>query len=82
MPVDIRPFRPADRGGVAAALFRRLLEHASAHGLSALYLGATEKFVAAHRFYEKHGFEAIADSALPPTFPRMAVDTRFYKLAL
>ena len=38
--------------------------------------------VAAHRFYEKSGFERIAPDRLPPRFPRMAVDTRFYRLAL
>ena len=35
---------------------------------------------AAHRFYEKHGFSRIPKSRLPPSFPVMEVDTRFYRL--
>jgi len=47
-----------------------------------LFLGTTAQFVAAHRFYEKHGFREIARPDLPPTFPVMSVDTKFYMLAL
>ncbi|MGO7422080.1 GNAT family N-acetyltransferase, partial [Rhizobium ruizarguesonis] len=43
------------------------------------FLGTTDKFVAAHRFYEKNGFTEIAKSALPRTFPLMAVDSKFYR---
>ncbi|WP_138466930.1 GNAT family N-acetyltransferase [Poseidonocella sp. HB161398] len=70
------------RPGVAAALLGALLERARTAGLAEIYLGTTEKFLAAHRFYEKHGFSAVPPGALPPAFPRMAVDTRFYRLAL
>lgn len=66
--------------GVAAQLLRTLLDHASKNGLKTIYLGTTEKFLAAHRFYEKSGFEPIEPNSLPATFPRMAVDTRFYRL--
>jgi len=44
-----------------------------------IYLGTTEKFLAAHRFYEKHGFIQISKDDLPGSFPIMKVDTRFYK---
>jgi N-acetylglutamate synthase-like GNAT family acetyltransferase len=67
---------------VAEALLRTLLESARAGGLEEILLGTTEKFLAAHRFYEKHGFVQIPPSDLPPTFPRMALDTRFYRLPL
>ena len=40
------------------------------------------KFVAAHRYYEKHGFRRVAPSALPSSFPRMAVDDTFSHRAL
>jgi hypothetical protein len=30
----------------------------------------TEKFLAAHRFYERNGFQQMAASELPPSFPR------------
>ncbi|HVN38503.1 MAG TPA: GNAT family N-acetyltransferase, partial [Myxococcota bacterium] len=38
----------------------------------------TSKFLAAHRFYAKNGFREIAKSDLPPSFPVMAVDDRFF----
>ena len=68
--------------GVAAALLAAALRHGRAAGLHTLWLGTTEAFVAAHRFYEKYGFERIEPDTLPATFPRMAVDTRFYRRAL
>ena len=52
------------------------------NGLKTIYLGTTEKFLAAHRFYEKSGFELIEPESLPATFPRMAVDKRFYRLKI
>jgi hypothetical protein len=47
-----------------------------------VYLGTTETFLAAHRFYQRNGFQQIASSELPPSFPKMALDTRFYHRAL
>lgn len=68
--------------GVARALLEKLVAHAVRNGVKEIYLGTTAKFVAAHRFYEKTGFELIDAAALPESFPRMAVDTRFYRLRL
>ena len=45
-----------------------------------IYLGTTEAFTAAHRFYEKNGFHRVERAALPQSFPVMAVDTRYYQL--
>lgn len=67
---------------VAAGLLATLLGHARARGLDALFLGTTDKFLAAHRFYEKAGFHRIDPEELPPSFPRMRVDSRFYRLHL
>jgi N-acetylglutamate synthase-like GNAT family acetyltransferase len=33
---------------------------------------------AAHRFYAKHGFARIDAAELPPSFPLMSVDSRFF----
>ena len=44
-----------------------------------ILLGTTEQFQAAHRFYEKHGFTPVPQDDLPPHFPRMRLDTRFYR---
>jgi N-acetylglutamate synthase-like GNAT family acetyltransferase len=67
---------------VARRLLDRLLEHAAQHGIVEIFLGTTEKFRAAHRFYEKSGFELFEERDLPERFPRMNVDTRFYRLCL
>jgi N-acetylglutamate synthase-like GNAT family acetyltransferase len=64
--------------GVAKELLDTLLEHAHQTGVKEVYLGTTSKFLAAHRFYEKSGFDLVAEVDLPRTFPRMTVDTRFY----
>lgn len=68
--------------GVAQALFDRLKAEARDRGVRQLWLGTTERFLAAHRFYEKNGFGLVAAENLPAHFPRMAVDSRFYGLAL
>lgn len=68
--------------GVAKALLATLLDHARASGVAEIFLGTTTRFLAAHRFYEKHGFARIDKADLPPAFPVMAVDSVFYRLAL
>ena len=79
-------FVAADRrgaaAGVAAGLLRTLIAAAADRGLRRIWLGTTEKFVAAHRFYDKQGFVAVDPASLPAAFPRMAVDSRFYRLSL
>lgn len=68
--------------GTAQKLLDTLLGHAQSTVLKTIYLGTTTLFLAAHRFYEKNGFELIDESQLPSSFPKMAVDTRFYKFDL
>jgi GNAT superfamily N-acetyltransferase len=68
--------------GVATALLGRLETEARERGFTELYLGTTDRFRAAHRFYEKHGFQAVARNALPPAFPVMAIDSLFYRKPL
>jgi N-acetylglutamate synthase-like GNAT family acetyltransferase len=65
--------------GVSGRLLATLLEWSRARGVKEVYLGTTEKFRAAHRFYERNGFQQIGDDELPPSFPKMKVDTRFYR---
>ena len=67
---------------VAFRLLERLVQSATTASVKDLYLGTTERFVAAHRFYEKNGFSRIAMELLPAAFPRMPLDTRFYHRAL
>jgi len=68
--------------GVARRLLECLIEAARARGVRRIFLGTTAKFLAAHRFYEKHGFTLVDQQELPPAFPLMVVDTRFYAIEL
>jgi N-acetylglutamate synthase-like GNAT family acetyltransferase len=67
---------------VAQRLLETLLAWSTGHDLREIILGTTGQFLAAHRFYEKNGFREIAKAQLPPAFPVMAVDTKFYTRAL
>lgn len=71
------PFRGREFG-VAGKLLDALLAHARAQGIAEIFLGTTDKFLAAHRFYEKQGFEELEKASLPKAFPIMAVDSKFY----
>jgi N-acetylglutamate synthase-like GNAT family acetyltransferase len=68
--------------GVAQALLGTLLRWCRAEGVREVFLGTTDKFLAAHRFYEKNGFAEIGRAALPAAFPVMAVDSKFYALSV
>jgi len=69
----------AQRGsGLAPALLAELVAWCRAANVGELFLGTTDRFLAAHRFYEKNGFTRVEKSALPAAFPVMAVDTVFY----
>ncbi len=68
--------------GIAGLLLQSLMTWSARHNINKIYLGTTEKFLAAHRFYEKNGFKRIEKDMLPDTFPLMTVDTRFYSYAL
>lgn len=73
--------RASHRGAehrVAQRLLDTLFDWCCAHHLERVYLGTTSAFQAAHRFYEKNGFEQVGKDELPATFPLMGVDTRFY----
>ena len=65
--------------GVAQALLETLLGHVAKHGMSEITLGTIDKFTAAQRFYLRNGFTKIAESELPEAFPRMHVDTQFFR---
>ncbi|MCR8491434.1 GNAT family N-acetyltransferase [Ochrobactrum sp. WV_118_8] len=68
--------------GTAHKLLATLISHAHERCVTKVLLGTTEKFLGAHRFYEKNGFVEISHTDLPEDFPRMAVDTKFYAIEL
>ncbi len=63
---------------VAKSLLDKSFEWAKEKGCNQIYLGTTSKFLAAHKFYEKHEFKKVSEAELPENFPRMKVDTVFY----
>lgn len=64
--------------GTAQRLLDTLIDWSREHRLREVFLGTTAKFLAAHRFYEKHDFREIGRDELPAGFQFMAVDTKFY----
>jgi N-acetylglutamate synthase-like GNAT family acetyltransferase len=68
--------------GVAAELLQTCLTWARMARMTEVMLGTTERMKAAHRFYEKWGFVEVTAASLPSSFPRMRVDTKFYRYHL
>jgi N-acetylglutamate synthase-like GNAT family acetyltransferase len=68
--------------GVAKVLLDKTIAWCENKKVKTIYLGTTDKFKAAHRFYEREGFEEIAVAQLPKSFPLMKVDSKFYKKGL
>lgn len=68
--------------GVAASLLAVLEQTARDNNMNALYLGTLDRLYAARAFYDKNGYQKIAESNLPHNFPRMMVDNTFYRKTL
>ncbi len=66
---------------VGQILLNTLLAWAKHKGITEIFLGTTEKFTRAQRFYEKNGFIEIAKQNLPKEFPVMEVDVKFYQFS-
>ncbi len=74
---------PSHRGtGTADQLLDTALAWAGDKGVGRIYLGTTDRFHAAHRFYDKKGFSRVAKEMLPAAFPVMDVDSLFFTLGL
>jgi len=65
--------------GVGQALLDTLFSWAKKNAISNVFLGTTEKFIAAQKFYVRNGFSEIPVESLPKNFPIMAVDKKFYR---
>ena len=68
--------------GLAKRLLETAIDWSIKKNIQDIYLGTVEILKAAHRFYEKTGFEKIQKQALPLNFPIMTVDTFFYHLSI
>lgn len=64
--------------GIAQLLLEKLIEFCKENSISDIYLGTVDMLKAAHRFYEKNGFQEIDVTTLPDYFPRMVADNKFY----
>jgi N-acetylglutamate synthase-like GNAT family acetyltransferase len=65
--------------GVAQCLLQQAVGWANERAITAIFLGTTAQFLAAHRFYEKNGFAEVDKRELPVSFPIMAGDSKFYR---
>ncbi len=68
--------------GVGQRLLNTLVDWTRRKGFTEIFLGTTEKFIAAQRFYEKNGFKEIEKQELPEAFPVMEVDIKFYRFSV
>jgi N-acetylglutamate synthase-like GNAT family acetyltransferase len=76
-----KEFRGKEKG-ISQKLLSTVFDWCKQKEVREIFLGSTNAFHAAHRFYEKNGFREIRATDLPPTFPRMHVDTIFYRYEL
>jgi N-acetylglutamate synthase-like GNAT family acetyltransferase len=68
--------------GLANELLATAINWCIGKNIHDIYLGTVEVLKAAHRFYEKNGFERIDLAELPSNFPVMGVDTIFYHISI
>lgn len=74
---------PEYRGtGLAADLLWELVEWAEAFALHTVIAAAANTMGGLIGFYERHGFDEIADDALPADFPRLGHHDRFFRRRL
>ncbi len=66
----------------AKRLLDTTLVWAKERDVNTIYLGTTLAFRAAHRFYEKHGFQEIPRADMPSYCQPMDCDEKFYRLSL
>lgn len=64
--------------GIAELLLKELEAWAKKNHFQEIFLGTTERFIGAHKFYDKHHFARISPEDLPSSFPVMKVDRLFF----
>jgi N-acetylglutamate synthase-like GNAT family acetyltransferase len=64
---------------IASLLLNEVFDWCNAQGIDTIYLGTMDQFKAAHKFYEKNGFEKINSNELPSSFVINPIDDVFYK---
>lgn len=64
--------------GVAQKLLEALLKAAGKHGFKKVWLGTVAKLASAQQFYNKCGFQRVAENELPKGFQKCHLDTLFF----
>lgn len=67
---------------ISKLLLQKVFDWCHLKNMENIYLGTMSQFKAAHRFYEKNGFQKIQSNELPLTFKNNPVDDVFYKKVL
>jgi N-acetylglutamate synthase-like GNAT family acetyltransferase len=73
-----KEFRGKEQG-ISQRLLETAFEWCKQKQVGKIYLGSVGVYHSAHKFYENNGFREISPNELPATFPRMQVDTVFYR---
>jgi GNAT superfamily N-acetyltransferase len=76
-----KEFRGKEQG-IAQKLLSELIVYCAKHDIKDLYLGTVDMLKAAHRFYERNGFERLKSEQMPAYFPRMMGENVYYHLSL
>lgn len=64
---------------IASLLLNKVFDWCNSQSIDTIYLGTMSQFKAAHKFYEKNGFETISINKLPSGFVTNPIDDVFYK---
>jgi N-acetylglutamate synthase-like GNAT family acetyltransferase len=64
---------------IASLLLNKVFDWCNSQNIDTIYLGTMSQFKAAHKFYEKNGFERISINELPLSFVTNPIDDIFYK---
>jgi N-acetylglutamate synthase-like GNAT family acetyltransferase len=64
---------------IASLLLNKVFDWCNSQSIDTIYLGTMSQFKAAHKFYEKNGFETISINKLPSSFVTNPIDDVFYK---
>lgn len=62
----------------ASLLLNKSLDWAKGKGYTKIYLGTVDQFLAAQKFYVKHGFKLITIEELPKEYMTNPIDTLYY----
>jgi N-acetylglutamate synthase-like GNAT family acetyltransferase len=68
--------------GVSRMLVQTAKQWCITNGIKTIFLGTVSQMIAAQRFYENNGFTEVTVPQLPPSFPLVHVDTKFYRCDL